>query len=203
MGLTTKQSAFVAEYLKDPNPEVAALRAGYSHNTAKLQGSRLLDHAGVRGAISAGLDALKGGRDAVDGYQPPKPGQPALDKPEGRPPKPRPSYGLEGGQGELPPAGAPIAVQEQEPTQVIPDRAVVDANVEAGRVEARAPRPLAPSEVIREARDGQLCGNCRAFVPHGYERKRSRGDCLLNPQPVPKLSAQWCEQWRIGTTTLH
>ncbi len=198
MGLTTKQAVFAREYLKDPDKggELAALRAGYSPNTAKAQAAKLLVHAEVAEIISDGSVASPE-------YQPPRPGEPALDKPEGRPPKPRPSYGLEGGQGELPPAGAPIAVQEQEPTQVIPNRAVVDANVEAGRVEARAPRPLAPSEVIREARDGQLCGNCRAFVPHGYERKRSRGDCLLNPQPVPKLSAQWCEQWRIGTTTLH
>tara|TARA_R110000823_G_scaffold129899_1_gene257643 strand:+ start:145 stop:528 length:384 start_codon:yes stop_codon:yes gene_type:complete len=40
--LTAKQSAFVREYAKDGNGTQAAIRAGYSPNSAQMQSSRLL-----------------------------------------------------------------------------------------------------------------------------------------------------------------
>ena len=42
MSLTPKQSKFVQEYLIDMNATQAAIRAGYSENTAYSQGQRLL-----------------------------------------------------------------------------------------------------------------------------------------------------------------
>lgn len=42
MGLSSKQQAFVAEYLRDFNGTQAAIRAGYSPRTAQEQASRLL-----------------------------------------------------------------------------------------------------------------------------------------------------------------
>jgi phage terminase small subunit len=50
--LNTKQAAFVVEYLTDFNATQAAIRAGYSPDTAKQQGSRLLTHVDVRAAIN-------------------------------------------------------------------------------------------------------------------------------------------------------
>lgn len=52
-GLTPKQARFVAEYLVDCNATQAAVRAGYSAKTAKVQGSRLLTNAAVRKAVEA------------------------------------------------------------------------------------------------------------------------------------------------------
>lgn len=46
-----KQRAFVREYLKDQNGKQAAIRAGYSKNTAESQASRLLRNAKVRAEI--------------------------------------------------------------------------------------------------------------------------------------------------------
>lgn len=54
MGLTPKQERFVQEYLVDLNATQAAIRAGYSKKTAKVQGCRLLTYAAVAKAIEAG-----------------------------------------------------------------------------------------------------------------------------------------------------
>ncbi len=51
-GLTPKQRMFVAEYLVDFNATQAAIRAGYSPDSASVQGSRLLSYANVSGAIN-------------------------------------------------------------------------------------------------------------------------------------------------------
>lgn len=52
MALTPKQLRFVSEYLIDLNAVQAAIRAGYSKNTARQQGSVLLTHVDVRAEIS-------------------------------------------------------------------------------------------------------------------------------------------------------
>lgn len=49
--LTAKQQRFVEEYLVDLNATQAAIRAGYSPNTANEQGSRLLANVSVRACI--------------------------------------------------------------------------------------------------------------------------------------------------------
>lgn len=49
--LGAKQRLFVDEYLKDLNATQAAIRAGYSENTASEQGSRLLGNVKVAAAI--------------------------------------------------------------------------------------------------------------------------------------------------------
>lgn len=54
--LTPKQYMFVQEYLIDLNATQAAIRAGYSANTANEQGARLLANASVKVAIQAGMD---------------------------------------------------------------------------------------------------------------------------------------------------
>ena len=56
--LTTKQQRFVEEYCVDWNCTQAAIRAGYSEDTAYSQGSRLLKNVEVRAAIDARLTAL-------------------------------------------------------------------------------------------------------------------------------------------------
>ena len=52
---TTKQQRFVDEYLIDFNATQAAIRAGYSQDTAKQQGSRLLTNVDVRAAIDTAI----------------------------------------------------------------------------------------------------------------------------------------------------
>ncbi len=54
MALTAKHQLFASEYLKDLNATQAAIRAGYSRKTAKVQGSRLLTNADIKAAIDAG-----------------------------------------------------------------------------------------------------------------------------------------------------
>lgn len=49
--LTPKQAAFVTEYLIDRNATQAAIRAGYSSNTAESQGSRLLSKAKIKSEL--------------------------------------------------------------------------------------------------------------------------------------------------------
>jgi phage terminase small subunit len=49
--LNDKQRRFVQEYLIDLNATQAAIRAGYSADTAHSQGPRLLENAGVKAAI--------------------------------------------------------------------------------------------------------------------------------------------------------
>ena len=51
MALNEKQRRFVIEYLIDLNATQAAIRAGYSEKTAKVQGSRLLTNADVAQAV--------------------------------------------------------------------------------------------------------------------------------------------------------
>lgn len=51
--LTDKQERFCQEYLIDLNAKQAAIRAGYSADTAEVQGSRLLSNAKVQEYISA------------------------------------------------------------------------------------------------------------------------------------------------------
>lgn len=57
MALNPKQEQFVAEFLIDGNATQAAIRAGYSKDTAYSQGHRLLKHAEVRAAIDEGRQA--------------------------------------------------------------------------------------------------------------------------------------------------
>jgi len=56
--LTTKQQRFVEEYCVDWNCTQAAIRAGYSEDTAYSQGSRLLKNVEVRAAIDSRLRDL-------------------------------------------------------------------------------------------------------------------------------------------------
>jgi phage terminase small subunit len=51
--MTPKQAAFVREYLIDRNATQAAIRAGYSADTAKQQGSRLLTKVDIMRAVEA------------------------------------------------------------------------------------------------------------------------------------------------------
>jgi phage terminase small subunit len=53
--LTAKQEIFVQEYLIDLNATQAAVRAGYSTETATEQGSRLLTNVKVRARIDTAL----------------------------------------------------------------------------------------------------------------------------------------------------
>lgn len=53
--LTAKQQRFCDEYLIDLNATQAAIRAGYSPNTAMEQGHQLLQKTSVSGAIEAAL----------------------------------------------------------------------------------------------------------------------------------------------------
>lgn len=56
MALTAKQQRFVDEYLKDLNATQAAIRAGYSKNTADQQASRLLTNVKVRAYLAERQD---------------------------------------------------------------------------------------------------------------------------------------------------
>lgn len=59
MSLTTKQRAFVEAYLANGfNATKAALAAGYSENTARQQGSRLLTNVDVADAVQARLTEM-------------------------------------------------------------------------------------------------------------------------------------------------
>lgn len=60
MPLTPRQSAFVREYLKDPNATRAAKAAGYSEKTAYAQGSALLKKQEVSAAVAKGQTHLEG-----------------------------------------------------------------------------------------------------------------------------------------------
>lgn len=51
MALNAKQKLFVREYIIDLNGKQAAIRAGYSKNTAAAQASRLLTNANVQKAV--------------------------------------------------------------------------------------------------------------------------------------------------------
>jgi phage terminase small subunit len=57
--LTPQQQRFVEEFLIDFNQTQAAIRAGYSENTAKKQAFRLLANVGVRKRIAEGIQDLR------------------------------------------------------------------------------------------------------------------------------------------------
>lgn len=57
MALTSKQEAFVEEYLVDLNATQAAIRAGYSAKNADKIASELLGKTGVAAAVQAKMDA--------------------------------------------------------------------------------------------------------------------------------------------------
>jgi phage terminase small subunit len=54
--LTPKQALFVKEYLVDLNGTQAAIRCGYSPNSAIVQASRLLTNDNIKNSIQAGMD---------------------------------------------------------------------------------------------------------------------------------------------------
>lgn len=62
---TSKQRAFIENYLICWNATEAARRAGYSERTANEQGSRLLANVSVRAAIEARVSELKASADEV------------------------------------------------------------------------------------------------------------------------------------------
>lgn len=66
--LTPKQAEFVRQYLIDLNAKQAAIRAGYSENTAEMQGSRLMSYAKVQQAVAEGQKqkAAKSSRTALE-----------------------------------------------------------------------------------------------------------------------------------------
>lgn len=53
--LSNKQHKFVLEYLKDLRQTDAAIRAGYSAQTARVQASRLLTKVNIRAAVQLGI----------------------------------------------------------------------------------------------------------------------------------------------------
>lgn len=55
MALNPKQNRFIAEYLVEPNAHTAAVKAGYSPKTARVQGPRLLSNAVIKREIEAAL----------------------------------------------------------------------------------------------------------------------------------------------------
>ena len=56
--VTAKQQRFCEEYLIDLNATRAAIRAGYSPKSAKTNGPRLLENAGVRARVEAMMARL-------------------------------------------------------------------------------------------------------------------------------------------------
>lgn len=52
VGLSTKQQAFVDEYLIDFNATQACIRAGYSERSARTTGARMLANANIQEAIA-------------------------------------------------------------------------------------------------------------------------------------------------------
>lgn len=54
--LTDKQLLFATEYIKTANATHAALKAGYSENSARQQGSRLLSNANVSQYIQSHME---------------------------------------------------------------------------------------------------------------------------------------------------
>jgi phage terminase small subunit len=62
--LSDKQNAFIAEYLTDLNATQAAIRAGYSQNTARQIGTENLAKPAIAGAIQEAL-ALRSERTEI------------------------------------------------------------------------------------------------------------------------------------------
>lgn len=63
--LTARQSRFVEEYLVDRNATQAAIRAGYSVRTAKVQAARLLTNVHLQRALTAAV-SLRTERTQID-----------------------------------------------------------------------------------------------------------------------------------------
>ena len=57
-GLTPKQIRFVEEYIIDMNATQAAVRAGYSEQTARKQGARMLTKADIQAEIQRRTEAI-------------------------------------------------------------------------------------------------------------------------------------------------
>ncbi len=62
--LTARQKRFVDEYLIDMNGKQAAIRAGYSENTAAEQSSRLLNNVNVKQALEQQLEQIHSAKTA-------------------------------------------------------------------------------------------------------------------------------------------
>jgi phage terminase small subunit len=58
-GLTPKQVKFVEEYLTDFNATQAAIRAGYSPKTARVQASRMLTNVNLQSELARRVHAIK------------------------------------------------------------------------------------------------------------------------------------------------
>lgn len=58
MAISIKQKVFISEYVRDFNATQAAIRAGYSADTAYSQGQRLLKHVEIAEAIQARVDEI-------------------------------------------------------------------------------------------------------------------------------------------------
>ncbi|MCD8898349.1 terminase small subunit [Mammaliicoccus sciuri] len=59
MKLTRKQQLFADEYIRTGNIYQSAINAGYSHNYANKNGSKLLGNVGIKSYIDARLEELK------------------------------------------------------------------------------------------------------------------------------------------------
>ncbi|WP_239727130.1 MULTISPECIES: terminase small subunit [unclassified Mammaliicoccus] len=59
MKLTRKQQLFADEYIRTGNIYKSAINAGYSHNYANKNSSKLLGNVGIKSYIDARLEALK------------------------------------------------------------------------------------------------------------------------------------------------
>ncbi|MEB8206587.1 terminase small subunit [Mammaliicoccus sciuri] len=59
MKLTRKQQLFADEYIRTGNIYQSAINAGYSHNYANKNGSKMLGNVGVKSYIDARLEELK------------------------------------------------------------------------------------------------------------------------------------------------
>lgn len=57
--LSPRQKRFVDEYCIDLNATQAALRAGYSPHTARVQGSKLLTNLDIKAAVDQRIDELQ------------------------------------------------------------------------------------------------------------------------------------------------
>ena len=68
MALTAKQKAFVQEYLVDLNATQAAIRAGYSSNTATKIASENLTKPDIQKAVQAALKAREKRTEVTQDY---------------------------------------------------------------------------------------------------------------------------------------
>lgn len=59
MKLTRKQQLFADEYIRTGNIYQSAISAGYSHNYANKNGSKMLGNVGIKSYIDARLEELK------------------------------------------------------------------------------------------------------------------------------------------------